>query len=75
MHDQLFAARKARYDVFGAPMQRRHRLPFEAFGEAVGERKSQIGAAGFQPVNPASKQGWLQAAAYGFDFGKFWHRP
>jgi hypothetical protein len=56
-------------------MQRRHRLPFEAFGEAVGERKSQIGAAGFQPVNPASKQGWLQAAAYGFDFGKFWHRP
>ena len=71
--DQDIAVVEIGEKIFGAARQRRDRAPGQPFGEILGERKAQIRATRLDLGEDASDKRRFQAAAYGFDFGKFGH--
>ena len=73
MHDEHLAGREVGEEVFGPAAERRDRLALEALREALREGEAQVRPALLDLVDAGADHGGLEAAADGFDFGKFGH--
>ena len=73
MHDQHVARRELREQIFAAPPERLDGLAFELLGEVRGQRPAQVAAPRLDLLEARAFHDRLQAAADGFDLGKFRH--
>lgn len=73
MHDQRFAGREVRNQIFGPPTQRSEGLAFKPLGESFRKRKAQIGPPLLDPDQAAAFHDGREAAPDGFDFGQLGH--
>ena len=60
-------------EIFGAPADRFDAASVEALGEAFGKREAEVGPPLLDRGEGRARHGLRQAAADGFDFGKFGH--
>ncbi len=68
MDDEGLAIVEADAQILRAPREARDLAPLETLGEARRERDTQIGPRQPNAGDPPSDEGWLEAAAHGFDF-------
>ena len=73
MHQQHLAGRQVREQILGAPVQALDARALEPLVEVLRKRKAQIRPALLDPHEARALHHGLQAAAHGFDFGKFGH--
>jgi hypothetical protein len=73
MHQEYIAVVELGEEIFGAPVEMLDRAAGQVFGEAARERHAEIGAAGLDRDEARMFHRRREAAADGFDLGKFGH--
>ena len=73
MHQQHLAGRQIRQQILRAPVQAFDGRALEPLVEVLRKRKAQVRPALLDPHEARTLHHGLQAAAHGFDFGKFGH--